>query len=126
MAAPLIAGTDLHSMSPTTRAILTNREVIAVDQDPLGAQGTVILRSGNSEVLMKPLINGDRAVVLLNRSAPGMKITVSAQRLGLPPARQYAVRNLWTHTTYLSSGTISAVVPARSAVMVRVSVVGFP
>jgi alpha-galactosidase len=70
MAAPLIAGNDVRSMSPATRDILTNREVIAIDQDSLGIQGTLVEeRTPELQVWMKPLAGGGRAVVLLNRSA---------------------------------------------------------
>jgi alpha-galactosidase len=120
MAAPLIAGTDIRTMSTATRAILTNPEVIAVDQDPLALQGRVVSLNGNREVMMKPLANGDLAVALLNRGAPGMAISVSTGSLGLPVSRAYSVRDLWAHTTHTSKAIISAVVPAHSVVMLRV------
>ena len=120
MAAPLIAGTDIRTMSAPTRIILTNREVIAVDQDPLAIQGRVVSLHGNREVMMKPMANGDLAVALLNRGAPGTTISVSAGSLGLPVSGAYSMRDLWTHTTRTSGRIISAVVPAHSVVMLRV------
>src|SRR5712691_3565878 len=69
MAAPLIAGNDVRTLAAATRDILENREVLAVDQDSLGAQGTIVWeRPPELQVWMKPLQDGSRAVVLLNRS----------------------------------------------------------
>lgn len=65
--APLIAGNDLRTMSADTRTILTNTEVIAVNQDWGGRQGHKISDNGNLEVWRKPMSNGSVAVVLLNR-----------------------------------------------------------
>ncbi|WP_421898270.1 glycoside hydrolase family 27 protein [Marinoscillum sp.] len=69
MAAPLIAGNDLRNMSPETISILTNKEVIAIDQDSLGIQAFKHIDEENFEVWVKPLAGGDLAVCFLNRSA---------------------------------------------------------
>lgn len=66
MAAPLILGNDLRSMDKETLAILSNREVIAVDQDSLGIQGFKIPVGNNVETWWKPLCDGDWAVLVLN------------------------------------------------------------
>ena len=121
MAAPLIAGNDLRTMSPATRDILTNREVIAVDQDSLGVQGTLVgERAPELQVWMKPLKDGSRAVVLLNRSALQTVISASWWRLRISgPAR---VRDLWAHADLGSfTGRYSATVPAHGVVMLRVT-----
>lgn len=68
-AAPLIAGNDLRSMSAQTKEILTNKEVIAVDQDSLGIQGFRHLAKDSVETWLRPLQNGDWALCLVNRSA---------------------------------------------------------
>lgn len=68
LAAPLIAGNDLRNMSAETVEILTNKEVIAVDQDKLGIQGFKFLSEDGLDVWLKPLVNGDWAVCFLNRS----------------------------------------------------------
>ncbi|VXD14021.1 glycoside hydrolase family 27 protein [Marinoscillum sp. 108] len=68
MAAPLIAGNDLRNMSPETIAILTNKEVIAIDQDTLGIQAFKHIDDENFEVWVKPLAKGDLAVCFLNRA----------------------------------------------------------
>ena len=60
MAAPLLIGTDLRKASPETMKILTNKDVIAVDQDKLGVQGAPISTAGGRDVFVKPLANGDK------------------------------------------------------------------
>ena len=67
LAAPLLAGNDLRSMSPAILAILTNREVIAVNQDKDGKQGTRVWKSGDQEIWTRPLSGGALAVALLRK-----------------------------------------------------------
>jgi len=93
LAAPLLAGNDLRSMSPETVAILTNRDVIAVDQDPLGRQGHRVRADGDLEVWDKPLASGGHALGLFNRGRTPARIAVRWSELGLPGA--HAVRDLW-------------------------------
>jgi alpha-galactosidase len=121
MAAPLLIGSDLRKASAETMKILTNKDVIAVDQDRLGVQGAPISTDGGRDVFVKPLANGDRAVALFNESDSPQRITTSAKAAGLPAAPGYAVRDLWAHTTRETAGTIAATVPAHGTVMVRVS-----
>jgi alpha-galactosidase len=115
--APLIAGNDLRTMSAATKTILTNTEVIAVNQDWGGRQGNRIADSGNSEVWSKPMSNGSVAVVLLNRASSTATVSTTAAQLGLGSASSYAVRDLWAHSTATSGSTISASVPAHGAAM---------
>ncbi|HET7612515.1 MAG TPA: glycoside hydrolase family 27 protein [Gemmatimonadaceae bacterium] len=121
-AAPLIAGNDLRTMSPETKSILTNAEVIAVDQDSLGAQGTLV-SSGPPErqVWSKPLRDGSRAVVLLNRGTAPDSIRVSFRRAGIH-VDSAAVRDLWRHADLgRHRGSYSALVAGHSAVMLKLS-----
>jgi len=74
MAAPLIAGNDLRAMSKETHEILTNREVLGVDQDSLGVQGYRYSTTDSIEFWVKPLVHGDWAVCFLNRSTAPQKI----------------------------------------------------
>lgn len=117
--APLIAGNDIRSMSPSIRTILTNREVIAVDQDWGGKQGYRLRDDGDSEVWVKPMSDGSRAVILLNRSGSDepVAIAVTPQELGLPAARKYAARNLWTHADLSVTKELRAVLPAHNSAM---------
>jgi alpha-galactosidase len=121
VAAPLIIGSDAKSLSARSIAMLTNREVLAVDQDPLGIQGTAIATSGTTQVWTKPLSNGDRAVALLNRGTAPQVISTTAAKVGLPHSGTYALRDLWEHTTTETAGNVSATVAPHSAVLLRVS-----
>ena len=82
--APLMAGNDLQHMSSDTHDILTNKEVIAIDQDPLGVQGNRVRKDGDIEVWSKQLADGSRAVVLLNRSDGAKDMTVNWTDIGYP------------------------------------------
>ncbi|ALO92181.1 Alpha-galactosidase [Streptomyces hygroscopicus subsp. limoneus] len=121
MAAPLLIGTDLRKASPATFDILGNKEVIAVDQDPLGKQGTVVSSGGGRWVVAKEMKDGSRAVALFNESGTAQRITTSASAVGLPDADAYALRDLWQHRTYNTAGTIAATVPAHGTVLLRVA-----
>ncbi|HEX6453822.1 MAG TPA: glycoside hydrolase family 27 protein, partial [Trebonia sp.] len=121
VAAPLIIGSDVTSLSQSSIAMLTNREVLAIDQDPLGVQGTAIATSGNAQVWTKPLSGGDWAVALLNRGTTPQTISTTADQVGLHPAASYALRDVWQHTTTETAGKISATVAPHSTVLLRVS-----
>jgi alpha-galactosidase len=95
LAAPLMAGNDLRSMTPAVHDILTNPEVIAVDQDPLGIQGSRIRDDGDLEVWSKKLEKNRMAVILFNRGNTESPIKVSWEELGLDPGARYRVRDLW-------------------------------
>ncbi|MFD5450958.1 NPCBM/NEW2 domain-containing protein [Streptomyces sp. NPDC127100] len=120
MAAPLLIGTDLRKASDETLEILGNREVIAVDQDPLGKQGTVISSEGGRWVVAKEMRDGSRAVALFNESDSPQRITTDAEAVGLPDAPAYTLRDLWQHRDYHTAGTLSATVPAHGTVLLRV------
>ncbi len=122
MSAPLIAGNDVRSMSDTTRAILTNREVIAVDQDALGFQAIKASDNGvGQQVWYKPLsTSGARAVGLLNRGSVAATITVDWSTIGLGPGTA-TVRDLWA---LLDQGAFvdrySVIVPAHGLALLRI------
>jgi alpha-galactosidase len=121
MAAPLLAGTDLRNPSAATLAILRNRDVIAVDQDPLGVQAREMSSASGRHVLSRPLSGGDYAVALFNESSSAATISTTATAAGLPAASSYALRDLWSGATQTSTGTISASVPAHGTVVFRVT-----
>ena len=121
VAAPLILGSDPRALSPGTITMLENRQVIAVDQDPLGIQGTVVAQEGSGQVWAKPLSDDRAAVALLNRGGVALQITTSASGVGLPSAAHYTVHDLWAGSTDKTTGTISAVVPPGSVVLYRVA-----
>ncbi len=122
LAAPLMAGNDIRSMSAETRDILTNREVIAVDQDPLGKQGSKVRDDGDTEVWARPLTDGSRAVILLNRSSKEAKVGVSWVEIGYPKALGAQVRDLWKHQDLgVLKGSYEAAVPGHGVVMVKIT-----
>lgn len=96
MASPLIAGNDLRSMSEQTKSILTNKEVIAVNQDPLGIQGTRLAKNGSQEVWVKSLQDPtSKAVALFNRGNSAAQMKVNWTDVGLNGS--VSVRDLWEH-----------------------------
>ncbi|MFF0290558.1 NPCBM/NEW2 domain-containing protein [Streptomyces sp. NPDC005262] len=121
MAAPLLIGSDLRKATPETFEILSNREVITVDQDPLGKQGTVLSSTDGRWVVAKEMQDGSRVVALFNESGSAQRISTTAEAAGLPQAAAYTMRDLWEHTTYNTAGTISATVPAHGTVLLRVA-----
>jgi alpha-galactosidase len=94
LAAPLLAGNDLSKMTPETLSILTNRDIIAVDQDALGKQGDRVSEVGPLEVWSRPLSGGDIAVALFNRGDYRIPMGFNASDLGLKGT--YFARNLWS------------------------------
>ncbi|KJK55511.1 NPCBM/NEW2 domain-containing protein [Saccharothrix sp. ST-888] len=121
MAAPLLIGTDLRKAGQGTLDTLTNPDVIAVDQDPLGRQGTVVSGSGGKVVMSKPLADGGRAVTLTNETSYPADVSTTVQALGIGGATSYAVKDLWSKATGSTTGALSATVPAHGTVMLRVT-----
>jgi alpha-galactosidase len=121
LAAPLIAGNDLRTMTPAIKEILMNREVIAIDQDREGKQGKRLSRSDDQEVWVRQLTGGALAVALFNRSADSATMTVTWADLALKKTPRH-VRDLWTHSDIKAHGSnYSATVPGHGVVMLRVS-----
>jgi alpha-galactosidase len=119
LAAPLIAGNNLAAMDSETRELLTNPEVLAIDQDPLGIQGHRLKQEGPLEVWMKPLKDGSIAVGLFNRGWGAMPVTLAFRDAGLGDSA--VLRDLWAkkdlgafHEKY------TAMVPQHGVVMIKV------
>ncbi len=91
---PLMIGCDVRKLDADTAALLTNREVLAVNQDALGRPARRVRQLGPCEVWKKPLADGSLAVALLNRGSTGSDVTLKASDLGLLDAPKLA-RNLW-------------------------------
>ena len=121
LAAPLLAGNDLRSMTPEILAILTNKEVIAIDQDKLGKQGQRVWQTGEQEIWTRQLNGGATAVAIFNRAKDEAKITVKASDLKL--AGKWKARDLWTHqeVTWPADGEYSVTVPSHGVLMLRLS-----
>jgi len=122
LAAPLIAGNDLSKMDADTVRILTNKDVIAVDQDPLGKQGTRKQKEGDLEIWVRPLQGGEFAAVLFNRGKTPADMKLKWDRLGLPADRKADVKDLWSKkVTKDVSGSYAGKVAPHGVIMVRVT-----
>jgi alpha-galactosidase len=121
LAAPLMAGNDLRDMKPEIHDILTNKEVIAVNQDALGRQGRRVWKDGDLEVWSKPLAGGARAVILFNRGTTEQEITARWGDLYYPDNLLASVHDLWEKKDLgKMSGKFSAKVASHGVVMVTV------
>jgi alpha-galactosidase len=132
LAAPLIAGNDLRKMSKETHAILTNKDVIAVDQDEAGIEGFKYSDKDSLEVWVKPLQNDNWAVCFLNRSHAPKKVNFNWKDEVIndtlfnktPDTKRstYHIKNLWTHMSAGDSQKpFSATVPSHDVIVLRLS-----
>jgi hypothetical protein len=120
--APLLVGADLTKLSPATLATLTNRSVLAIDQDASGLQGIKVAEPVQGlQVWSKALAGrGKRAVVLLNRTASAQPLSVHWSELGLSDAEVH-VTDVWTGQQLQASGDgYTATVPPGDAAMILV------
>lgn len=129
LAAPLMAGNDLTKMDKDTHEILTNKEVIAVDQDPMGEQGRRFMDMGEKEIWAKSLSNGELAVCFLNRTDFPWKLDYNwrAQTIYFANevnihANEYVIRDLWKHKDIgTTAQNTKTTIPAHGVLMVRLS-----
>ncbi|WP_456985090.1 NPCBM/NEW2 domain-containing protein [Kitasatospora sp. cg17-2] len=121
MAAPLLIGTDLRTADRAAYDILLNRDVIAVDQDPLGRQGVVVSSAGGLVVMAKPLADGSVSVTLTNETAATATVATTVSAVGLGNAASYEVKDLWSKATSSTTGAVAAAVPPHGTVMYRVA-----
>ncbi|XP_039156663.1 alpha-galactosidase-like [Eucalyptus grandis] len=116
--APLLIGCDVRSMNNTTLMLLSNKEVIAVNQDGLGVQGKKVKSDGNLEVWAGPLSTNKVAVVLWNRGSSRATVTASWSDIGLNSTTVVKARDLWMHSTKRSiKGQISADIDSHACKM---------
>lgn len=130
LAAPLISGNDLRHMSAETKEVLTNREVIAVNQDPLGIEGFQYSAKDGVEVWFKPLKDGDWAVVFLNRNTSPRQVTFDwksekvvdslSNRAARFDTTVYSLRDLWARRDVgTTTRPLSADLPPHDVLMLR-------
>jgi alpha-galactosidase len=120
LSAPLLAGNDLQKMSPETISILTNREVIAIDQDSLGRQAERVWKQDSLEAWSKPLADGSVAVGFFNRGKSPAQISVRWPELGLRP--MMSARDLWVHDNpRVSKKGLSMQVAGHGVVLLKLS-----
>ncbi|HEY3836049.1 MAG TPA: glycoside hydrolase family 27 protein [Bryobacteraceae bacterium] len=120
LSAPLLAGNDLRSATPEILAILTNPEVIRIDQDPAGHQGTRVAANAALEIWSKPLADGGKAIALFNRGEEGADMSVKWADVGI--TGRHKIRDLWAHTdAKWDDAGYSAKVPSHGVALIRVS-----
>jgi alpha-galactosidase len=132
LASPLIAGNDIRNMSEETKNILTNKEAIAINQDPLGIQGFKYYSSDELELWFKPLENGNWAVCFLNRDEDAKTIDFDWSHWYVKDDlnnlvidfknEEYKIRNVWSHK---DEGTTKKVfqteLPGHDVIMLRLT-----
>jgi alpha-galactosidase len=97
LAAPLLAGNDLPNMKPEVKAILTNKDVIAIDQDPLGHQARYVYSGGQVEVWARDLKGGGKAIAIMNAGSDRVSthpFHLDLAKLGLHGSQH--AKDLWT------------------------------
>jgi alpha-galactosidase len=115
MSAPLILSSNLEQLSPAALAVLGNRAVLAVDQDPLGRMATLLRRSAAMDLLLKPLEGGDYAVAVLNRSPAALHIELTPHDLGFSAGRcRFDVQDLWSGAQHASAAGVATQIRAHN------------
>ncbi|MGB6974676.1 MAG: glycoside hydrolase family 27 protein [Terracidiphilus sp.] len=122
LAAPLLAGNDLTAMTPEIKSILTNRDVIAIDQDSLGHQARRIYADGEVEVWARPLLGGAMAVAVLNAGSDRYSthpFHLNLAKLGLHGDQQ--AKNLWTGEDVTLTNNMPLEIPSHDILLVRIA-----
>lgn len=126
LAAPLLAGNDLRKMDKNVLELLTNKEVIAIDQDSLGKQGMRYMQEGEHEIWVKPLSGGEAAVCLFNRDEQPWELETALADENLSFAdiifwqKEYKVRDLWQHKELgMASDRMTFCIPAHGVILLR-------
>jgi alpha-galactosidase len=120
LASPLLAGNDLTKMTPETISLLTNHEVIAIDQDAAGWQGDRVSAEGPREVWSRSLADGSKAVGLFNRHPQPLEVLADFRQLGFNGPVH--VRDIWSgHDLGIIQGEFRTKVPGHGVVLLRVS-----
>lgn len=118
LAAPLMISHDLRTADPDVHSLVANREVLAVDQDPLGVPGRRVRQVGDTDVWVRPLAGGDAAVVVFNRGDREAAAEWRTEDVGMVAG---VLRDLWTGREEPARGRISTVVGPQDAAMYRLT-----
>jgi alpha-galactosidase len=116
-AAPLLAGNDVRDMSADTKSILLNKEIIAVDQDPMGVQGKAVGQVNDVELYARPLNNGESALVAVNRADHSTTVKLPWSEMHVAAGAK--VRDLWKHEDFTAKEDQEFTIPAHGSLMFR-------
>ena len=120
LAAPLLAGNDLGNMTKETSTVLTNKELIAIDQDKLGKQGYLIKNDEYFQIFLKPLSGGDTAICLFNRGDQTREVSIDWQKLHI--GSDLSLRDLWKHQAAgNTSAPFKGSIPKHDVIVLRLS-----
>lgn len=119
MAAPLVAGNDLRDMTRATREILTNPEVVALDQDPLGRQGRVVAHRGDTWVVAKPLAGNEVGVVCFNEGDEPAEAHTDASEVGLPGTGRSVWRDCWEQEDMATTSSVEVSLQPHAVAVLR-------
>ncbi|MDX6740592.1 NPCBM/NEW2 domain-containing protein [Actinocorallia sp. A-T 12471] len=123
--APLLAGNDLSAMDAATKTILTNTDLIAVNQDWGGSQGRLLRDFGNgTQVWGKPMSDGSVVAVLFNRNTATTTVSTTAAEIGLGGSSSYQLKDLWSKAESTTTGAISASVAGHGVAVFKVTRTG--
>jgi alpha-galactosidase len=119
LSAPLLIGCDLTEIDDFTLNLLTNDEVLAIDQDELGKEAVEVAKTGGTRVYAKPLQDGSKAVGLFNLSEGSTIVSVDWKTLDIRGAQ--TVRDLWRQKDLgIFRDRFQATIPAHGVVLIRV------
>ena len=119
--APLIISAYVPTLTDNEVEYLTNADIIAIDQDPLTLQATLVSQDGYFDVLTKSLANGDRLLTVLNLGDESNSTTISTERMGLERGCSYTVKDLWTGESSTISGSIDVKLATHATAIFRIS-----
>jgi len=123
MAAPLIFSGDMAKLDAFTLNVLCNSEVIAVDQDPLGKQASIVKQTRNEYILLKELEDGSKAVGLFNTDEGYNAVKVTWQQLGVTGSR--TVRDLWRQKNIgIYKDSFEAMVHPHGVILIKITPAG--
>ena len=122
MSAPLILSSDVAKLSPQAIAIVGNKSVIAIDQDPLGRMAALVRRTPQMDVLFKRLASGDDAVAVMNHGKAAVKVNLTPAELGFRTGSGCTLdaKDLWSGKEQSAASSLQAEVASHDAVIWRV------
>jgi alpha-galactosidase len=116
-AAPLLAGNDVRTMSADTRSILMNKDIIAIDQDPLGRQGQLALRRGDVDYWKRQLSNDGVAIAAVNRVNKPVFVTIPWKELGIDAPVGF--KDVWNEVLARAGSDSEFTIPPHGVVLLR-------